>query len=223
MTTFTQDYIDFFKELSENNNKDWFDKNKKRYEQSVKEPFHAFVVSLIERIRAGDPRIILTPAESIFRIHRDIRFSRDKTPYKTHMSALISRTGKKDKSFPGIFFSIGAENITIYGGAHRLETDRLSAIRKYIAGHLDTFSALMDDPLFKDKYGRIHGDKSKRIPAEFNEAAGKQPLLFNKTFYYYAELDVKLILKSGLVDLFMDYYSAAESVREFLIRAVSGG
>ena len=133
------------------------------------------------------------------------------------MSALISRTGKKDKGFPGIFFSIGAENITIYGGAHSLKKDRLYCIRNYISEHLDTFSELLADPVFKDKYGKIHGDKNKRIPAEFNEAAEKQPLLFNKASYYYAKLDVKLILDPGLVGIFKDYYSAAKPMREFLI------
>ncbi len=218
---FTEDFIDFFKELSRNNNKKWFDKNRNRYEKSVKIPFRSFVEKMIENIQADDPEVKITPAESIFRINRNIRFSRDKTPYKTQMAALISRTGKKDKGFPGIFFSMGAANITIYGGAHSLEKDRLYSIRKDISEHLDTFSKLLADPVFKDKYGSIHGDKNKRIPAEFNDAAEKQPLLFNKAFYYYAKLDVKMILDPGLVDIFMDYYSAAKPMREFLISAIN--
>jgi uncharacterized protein (TIGR02453 family) len=223
MTMFTAEFIDFFKELSRNNNKKWFDQNRKRYEESVKAPFTSFVTQIIEKIQTDDPGVNITPAESIFRINRDIRFSKDKTPYKTRMSALISRTGKKDKGFPGIFFSLSAENVTIYGGAHSLETARLYSIRKYISEHPDTFSKLLDDRIFKDKYGRIHGDKNKRIPAEFNDAAEKQPLLFNKAFYYYAKLDVKLILGPSLVDIFMDYYLAAKPMREFLISALKNG
>jgi uncharacterized protein (TIGR02453 family) len=178
---------------------------------------------MIKKIQADDPEVNITPRESIFRINRDLRFSKDKTPYKTQMSALISRTGKKDKGFPGIYFSMDAANIMIYGGAHILERDRLYSIRKYISEHLDTFSKLLADRVFKDKYGRIHGDKNKRIPAEFNDAAEKQPLLFNKAFYYYAKLDVKLILGPSLVDIFMDYYLAAKPMREFLISALSSG
>ncbi len=220
---FTVDFIDFFKELSQNNNKKWFDQNRNRYEGSVKTPFHSFVERMIKKIQADDPEVKITPRESIFRINRDLRFSKDKTPYKTQMSALISRTGKKDKGFPGIFFSMDAANIMIYGGAHSIEKDRLYSIRKYISKHLDTFSKLLADRVFKDKYGRIHGDKNKRIPAEFNEAAEKQPLLFNKAFYYHAKLDVKLILDPSLVDIFMDYYLAAKPMRQFLISAVSNG
>ena len=223
MAMFTADFIDFFKELSQNNNKKWFDQNRKRYEVSVKTPFHSFVERMIKKIQADDPEVKITPAESIFRINRDLRFSKDKTPYKTQMSALISRTGKKDKDFPGIFFSMGEANIMIYGGAHTLEKDRLYSIRKYISEHPDTFSKRLADRVFKDKYGRIHGDKNKRIPAEFIDAAEKQPLLFNKAFYYYAKLDVKLILDPSLVDIFMDYYLAAKPMREFLISALSNG
>jgi len=223
MAMFTVDFIDFFKELSQNNNKKWFDQNRNRYEKSVKTPFHSFVEGMIEKIQADDPEVKITTKESIFRINRDIRFSKDKTPYKTQMSALISRTGKKDKGFPGFFFSIGATNIMIYGGARSIEKDRLHSIRKYISGHMEAFSKLLDDRVFKDKYGRIHGDKNKRIPAEFNDAAEKQPLLFNKAYYYYAKLDVKLILDPSLEDIFMDYYSAAKPMREFLISAVSNG
>ncbi len=223
MALFTVDFIDFFKELPQNNNKKWFNQNRKRYEESVKTPFHNFVERMIKKIQADDPEVKITPAESIFRINRDLRFSRDKIPYKTQMSALISRTGKKDRGFPGFFFSMGAANITIYGGAHTLERERKYSIRKYISEHLGTFSKLLADRVFKDKYGRIHGDKNKRIPAEFNDEAEKQPLLFNKAFYYYAKLDVKLILDPSLVDIFMDYYSAAKPMREFLISAVSNG
>ncbi len=221
MAIFTVDFIDFFKELSQNNNKKWFDQNRKRYEESVKNPFHSFVEGMIEKIQADDPEVKITPSQSIFRINRDLRFSKDKTPYKTQMSALISRTGKKDKDFPGFLFSMGAVNIMIYGGAHSLEKNRLYSIRKYISEYLDTFSKLLTDRIFKDKYGRIHGDKNKRIPAEFNDAAEKQPLLFNKAYYYYAKLDVKKILDPNLVDIFMDYYLAAKPMREFLINAIS--
>ena len=221
MALFTKDFIDFFKELSQNNNKKWFDQNRKKYEKFVKVPFHSFVERMIEKIEDDDPEMKITPAESIFRINRDIRFSRDKTPYKTQMSALISRTGKKDKGFPGIFFSLGAKNIMIYGGSHSNEKDRLYSLRKFISEHLDTFEKLLDDPMFKHKYGGIHGNKNKRIPAEFNEAAEKQPLLFNKAFYYFAELDAKLILDPGLGDIFMEYYQAAKPMREFLISAIS--
>ena len=97
MAYFTKDFIDFFKELAANNKKEWFDFNRKRYEKSVKQPFAEFVQEMIDRIRADDPKVDISTKDAIFRINRDVRFSKDKTPYKTHMAAIVSARGKKDK------------------------------------------------------------------------------------------------------------------------------
>ena len=80
---FEEDFLDFFTELAFNNEKSWFDVNRKRYEKSVKDPFKAFVVDMIAGIAEFDPSITtdLQPKDVSFRINRDIRFSKDKTPY----------------------------------------------------------------------------------------------------------------------------------------------
>ena len=101
MAFFTRDFIDFFKELSADNKKEWFDLNRKRYETSIKRPFAEFVQEMVDRIRADDPAVDISTKDAIFRINRDIRFSNDKTPYKTYMAALVSANGKKDKGTPG--------------------------------------------------------------------------------------------------------------------------
>ncbi|MCB0818301.1 MAG: DUF2461 family protein, partial [Flavobacteriales bacterium] len=82
MAWFTADYQRFFKDLAAHNDRDWFHANKKRYETSVKKPFEAFVQELIDRMGKLDKQYRITPKEAIFRIHRDVRFSNDKTPYK---------------------------------------------------------------------------------------------------------------------------------------------
>ena len=98
MAYFTNEYFAFFKELAGNNNKDWFDANRKRYEEHVKDPFKHFLQDLINAIKVLDDRIDLTPNQAGFRINRDIRFSKDKTPYKLNRSAIISPGGTKNKS-----------------------------------------------------------------------------------------------------------------------------
>ena len=101
MAYFTKDFIDFFKELAANNKKEWFDSNRQRYEKSVKQPFAEFVQEMIDRIQPDGPAVYISTKDAIFRINRDIRFSNDKTPYKTYMAALVSAKGKKDKGTPG--------------------------------------------------------------------------------------------------------------------------
>ncbi|KAB2842673.1 MAG: TIGR02453 family protein, partial [Melioribacteraceae bacterium] len=82
MSHFSKELIKFLKDLSKNNNREWFTENKKRYENFVKEPFFNFIDELITRMNMDDPSIAIEPKDAIFRIHRDVRFSNDKSPYK---------------------------------------------------------------------------------------------------------------------------------------------
>jgi len=104
---FTNLYLDFLKSLSANNNAEWFNANKKHYETDVKKPFEAFIEKLSIEINKITPEILVSPKNSIFRINKDVRFSTDKTPYKTEMSADISSEGKKGNPCPGLDINIG--------------------------------------------------------------------------------------------------------------------
>jgi len=221
MTYFDQDFQNFFSELEKNNNKDWFDKNRKRYEKSVKIPFTKFIDELIGLINEDDPEVRIQAKEAIFRINRDVRFSKDKSPYKTHMSAIISHGGRKDKSVPGIYVQLDHKEIRFYGGAHMVDKDQLYKIRKAIANDLQKFQKLIDDPVFKMKFGKIHGEQNKRIPEEFQTAYKVQPLIANKNYYYYAILDRKYITKNKLPGVIMDYYFVAKSLKNFFANALN--
>ena len=220
MGHFTKDYIAFFRDLANNNNKNWFDQNRKRYEISVKKPFTAFVEEVIVRIYADNPDVLITPSEAIFRINRDIRFSNDKTPYKTHMSAFISPGGKKAKDEPGFYFQFGVNGIRIYSGVYQLDKDDLNKVRSAIAVNSDNFSKIINNDNFRLKYGEILGDKHKRIPPEYKEAVIKQPLIANKNFYVMADIEDKYIISPHLSDLLMDYYYAVKTFLEFLTKSL---
>ncbi len=223
MSYFTQDFIDFFAELKSNNQKEWFHANKKRYEASVKKPFEDFIEELILRVRADDPSVEIAPKQAIMRIYRDIRFSKDKTPYKTHASAIISAGGTKDKSVPGIYVHLGPnENeVRVYGGAHMVDKDQLHKIRTAIMNDPGAFEKLLNEKAFKETFGEVRGDKNKRIPPEFREAAEKQSLLMNKNYYYYKTFDGALILQDGLVDAVMDCYAAGKNMSAFFKQAMN--
>jgi len=115
---FTETYIQFFQDLANNNVREWFHANKKTYETAVKKPFYKFVEQLIEEIRLVNPDILITPKDAIFRINRDIRFSKDKSPYKLNMSAAISKYGKKGNTCPGLYNDTGAEYVYVTRGAY---------------------------------------------------------------------------------------------------------
>ncbi len=221
MSYFTQDYLDFFKELAANNNKDWFHANKSRYELSVKEPFRSFVQDLIDRAATIDKRFEADAKQAIFRIHRDVRFGKDKTPYKMNSSALIAPGGRKEgMGIPGMYLEAGPEHFRFYSGLYQPEKDVLQNVREYILKHSDELNILVSDADFVNRFGEIRGEKNKILPKEFKAAAENQSLLFNKQFYFFSSMAPEIILRYDIVDLVMEYFEASEPMREFLTKAI---
>jgi len=220
MPYFTPDLVSFFQELAQNNNRDWFQANKPRFEKHVKQPFAAFIQELINRIEAVDHRVIMTPKDAIFQLHRDTRFSQDKTPYKLFTSAIISAGGKKNTTFPGLYIQLNHEQVEVYSGVYMPEKEPLQKIREHIAANADAFAGLIADPVFKEKFGIIRGEVNKRLPKELEEAAKIQPLLYNKAFYYFATLPTSVLFKDDFADVVMAYYHAAQPLAHFFEAAL---
>ncbi|MCB0482557.1 MAG: DUF2461 domain-containing protein [Flavobacteriales bacterium] len=219
-TYFTEDYLEFFKELAKNNHKEWFDLNRKRYEKSVKAPFQSFISDLILMLKKEDLEIEVEPKDAIFRINKDIRFSKDKTPYKLSCSAIVSPGGKKNKEVPGIYIEAGPEDFRIYGGVYMLSPSNLNDLRFHIAANSEEFNKLISDPKFKKQYGEIQGDKNKRIPTDLVEAGEKQPLIYNKSFYFFVKLPAETILSSQLLSTVLDYYQTGKPLGLFIRKAI---
>ncbi|MGV9012940.1 MAG: DUF2461 domain-containing protein [Flavobacteriales bacterium] len=217
MAWFSTDFNRFFKELAANNNKEWFDANRERYFRSVKEPFEAFTGEVIQRVAKLDPRIKITAKEAIFRINRDVRFSKDKAPYKLNRSALIAVGGRKDMQSPGIYYELGPEAVHIYGGAYMPDKVLLQQIRMRIANNPAKFKALCADKAFVKHFGTIQGERNKVMPPEFKTAAVKEPLLYNKQFYFAAELPPKAVVDPKLPEVFIVHYKAMAAMSKFLL------
>lgn len=221
MQYFSEDYLEFFKELAANNHKDWFDTNRKRYETVVREPFKVFTADLIKALSEIDPELDIQAKDAIFRINRDIRFSKDKTPYKLNNSALISREGRKDKNCPGVYLELGPEKLAFYGGVYMPDTKLTHKIRVFLNKQSSELNAILDESNFKSSFGEIHGDKSKRIPKELKEAADKQPLIMNKQWYYFAHMPPEVIIQDDLMQQILNLEKVARPLKDFLTRAVN--
>ncbi|TNE60293.1 MAG: DUF2461 domain-containing protein [Bacteroidetes bacterium] len=221
-TMLNTDFLQFLYELSQNNNRDWFTKNKKRFETTVKKPFETFVEALIARIKTFEPDYQPEVKDCVFRIYRDTRFSSDKTPYKTHMSAVITSQGRKTLHEPGYYFQISFGSLSLGGGAYFLEKEPLAAVRRAIAKHPKALQKLIETPAFMDRFGEIKGEKNKILPAEFKQAAVAEPLLFNKQFYYMTEVDPELALGADAVDHIVDYFKAGKPVNDLFRKALKG-
>jgi uncharacterized protein (TIGR02453 family) len=219
MAYFKSTFNKFFKDLAKNNHTEWFAENRKIYEKEVKNPFASFVTEMIGRIKEYEPEMDIKTSQAITRINRDIRFSKDKTPYNMHLGANISKYGKKDKAYPGFFFSLGPEKIQIYGGVYMLEKPQLENLRNHIIKSPNEYLEAVSDESFVAHFGEIRGEIQKRFDADFKPLVEKLPILAHKQFYYFAELDADLVESDQLADILMEYYVAARKVNAFLQKA----
>ena len=216
---FTQDYIDFFTELAFNNEKAWFDKNRKRYEESVKKPFTAFVQEVIDGIQKFDPSIgNLQPKDVMFRINRDIRFARDKTPYNTWLSAGIVKGGKKQADVhPGYYFRFAVDKVSIGGGLFHPDKDALHNVRTKIAKNPKALHKIIDAKQFKDAWGTLDGEENKIIPKEFKDAVEKEPLIRKKSYMYWIEKPETEILRADLLKYMLELFRTGHDVNKYLV------
>lgn len=220
MSHLSPDFLEFFKELAPNNNKDWFDENRKRYHESVKKPFEEFVTAMINEMRKTDESLNITYKDCIFRINRDIRFSKDKSPYKLNRSAFISNAGKKEKAIPGLYFELSPEHARVYTGVYQPDKEQLYAIREEIMENGKEFEKIISEKKFKATFGDILGDKNARLPKEFQAAAEKQSLLYNKQLYVYTTFEPEEILQEGFEKKIVETYKIAEPFAKFLSKPI---
>lgn len=223
MIYFDKDFLDYLSDLSNHNERDWFHTNKKRYEKSLKEPFANFLDVLIEKLQDIEGPIPHSGKEGMMRINRDTRFSKDKTPYKTHMAAIISAHGKGNKRLPGMYIQISPEDLRFYSGCHMLEKEDLINVRNHIKDNLNEFNDLLNDNKFKSTFGEVLGEKHKRLAPEYAEIVEEQPLIANKGFYYFKKYSAEIILKEGLEKTLMDDYKVGYPLGQFLKRGILGG
>ena len=221
MPHFKQDFFDFFSELSQNNNTVWFNENKKRYEAVVKKPFQAFMADFLPAFKALEPRCLIEPKQAMFRINRDIRFSKDKTPYKLHTATALPMVGvKKAGITPGFYIGLGLDECAVGGGLYELDKDTLYKVRSEILYNMDEFKAIAEDKDFKKKCGSVHGEVNKVVPPPFKEEMGRQPLLANKQFYYWKNFEQSVVLSDELIPYLLDTYKTGQPFLHFINRAL---
>jgi uncharacterized protein (TIGR02453 family) len=159
--------VAYLEELRENNNKEWFEANRPRYE-TLRTGFKELVADVISQTSKFDPTIgELDPAQSLFRINRDIRFSKDKSPYKVAFSAMLA-PGTKGHPLGGYYMMIHADDDLIIGaGVHEPETDELAKLRKNLAEHGDKLYKIIKNPDFTERFNEINGEKLKNVPKDY--------------------------------------------------------
>lgn len=219
MAWFSKDALDYLQELQQNNNRKWFELNRARYEEQLRTPMVALATEMIKRMQVIDPQIKMLPDEALFQMGRDVRLTIDKSPYKTHAGLLIARKGSDSFAHPGVYVQLSANGFGIASGFHALEPNQSMALRRFLMANPEEFTKQLADRAFQKHFVAIRGEANKLLPPEFRDAASKQPLIYNKQFYYWAEHDAQSALRDDLPDFIMKHMQACTPMNTFLMRA----
>lgn len=199
-TGFGPEALGFLSELAANNARPWFLANRKRYDKDVVTPLKALIEALLPALAAQDVPLTGDPAKSIFRIHRDVRFSADKQPYKTHAGAVLSRGG--DKSASGVLYiHIAPEGSFLAAGFYHPEREQLGALREAIYTEPERFAGVRAD-LAAAGLALSAEDTLSRMPRGFEDAADTPhaSALKLKSFVTTRALEPSALASPALVD-----------------------
>jgi len=211
--------IDFLSELTINNNRDWFNANKPKYLE-VRELFENFVDEIILNLQENDPSLKgLTAKKSVFRIYRDVRFSGDKSPYKTNFGAYMVGGGRKSGR-SGFYIHLDPAESFIGGGLYQPEPQRLKAIRQEIFGYPDEFLAVLQKPEFSDSYNLYEKDKLKRPPKGYPADFEHVDLLKYKHYIASKIIPDEWIGKDNLLEKIVKEFRILCPLSEYLNRAM---
>jgi uncharacterized protein (TIGR02453 family) len=213
--------IGFLKKLSKNNNKQWFDSHKEEY-LAAKEDFEALVTDVLSGLSEQDAAFKQQKAKDcVMRIYRDIRFSADKTPYKSNFAAGFSAGGRKSAG-GGYYLHIEPGGKCFAGGGMWMpESQVLKAIRQEIDYNFDEFQRIINDKKFKKFFGEIQGERLKKMPQGYTDDNPAGEYLKLKSFVAGYNIPDEDITKKGVAKKINEVYSAMKPFVDFLNRAIS--
>ena len=205
----------FLRDLSANNDRDWFNDHRERYE-AARANVAAFADELLQRLRRTDVISTENGRKSLFRIYRDVRFSTDKRPYKTNIAGSFTRDGRQRRG--GYYFTLSPERNMVGGGFYGIERDDLLRIRQELASSAGEMRAILNDGVFRDQLGTIRGEQLKTAPQGYPRDHPDIDLLRYKQFYAAREFTEAEVLAPDFIDHaesallalrpFFDYFSA---------------
>ena len=166
-SAFPKEGLQFLRSLKRNNNRDWFQSHKGIYEAHVKKPIEDLVAAIAVEFEQFAPEMVASPKVSVYRIYRDTRFSKDKSPYKTHAAAVFPRSGLGKHQGAAFYLHISPTELLIGGGLYMPMPEDLNAIRNHLASHPEAFLAIVKGRTFRRLFGTVSGEQLSRVPAGF--------------------------------------------------------
>jgi uncharacterized protein (TIGR02453 family) len=213
---FTPKAFTFFEELTNNQDRDWFQANKSVYETAVLGPLNAFVAELTMELKKRGLPLQGDPTKAVFRIYRDVRFSKDKNPYKTHAGAVLTRDG--DKTSPGLLYlHVAPTGCFTAAGFYRPDAPLLKQIRERIASEPAEFRKALDEMRGWGYKLEVDGDALKKTPRGFETVDDPvaQEVLKYHSWIVRMNLTKRAMAKRTLVQEVADFAEAAVPLLRF--------
>ena len=212
----------FLGDLKENNNRDWFAPRLDSYKELVRAPMLDLVRCVHTAMLGFAPAYVGEPAKCLYRVYRDTRFSKDKTPYKTHASALFWRNNLNKNAGAGFYFAISPAEVAIGGGIYMPSPQSLLAVRQSIAANPKPFRVTFESKTVKRLMGELQGEQLTRVPKGFCSEDPAADLLRHKRFILYKTLSPELATGPRLVREIVRRFEIMTPFVEFLDKAHSG-
>jgi len=213
---FPREALQFFRGLARNNKREWFLPRKPLFEEKVKEPMRQLVDALNIALHDFAPEYVTDPDKAIFRIYRDIRFSKDKKPYKEHIAATFHRRGTTTHGQAGYYVAISHKEVAVGGGVYMPEPPQLLAIRQRIADRHEEFRRILAARPVRKLLGGLEGHQLSRVPRGFPADHPAADLLRFKYYILYVELAPTLVTSAALYKAIVERFRVMVPFMRFL-------
>ena len=221
---FASPFFGFLRELAANNRREWFLTNKQHYEREVREPLSSFIADFAPRLRKINSHYVADPSSnggSMFRIYRDVRFSPEKQPYKTHAAAHFRHVMGKDVHAPGYYLHLEPRNVFFAAGMWSPDPRSLAKVRDAIVASPKRWRRAIGDRAFAGAC-TLEGDRLSRPPKSYDPNHPLIEELKRKDFIAYSRTHLRErdALSAEFIDRFADFCAAAAPLMRFLTEAV---
>ena len=217
-TGFSPQALTFLRNLKRNNRREWFQPRKEQYESLIKLPMLELITCLNEEFAAFAPDYITPPQKAIFRIYRDTRFSKDKTPYKTHISGIFHPQNGSKKEGAAFYFHFTPKELLVFGGVWTAEREELLAIRSLIQEHYEELQKILSNKTLRKAVGQLQGERLSRMPKGFPTDHPAEAVLRQRHWYLETTVDARILTSPKLLPELARYFRIMAPLVEFLNR-----
>jgi uncharacterized protein (TIGR02453 family) len=208
--------LDFLRKLKRNNRRSWFQPRKEIYEREIRQPMLELIAAVNAEMMRFAPQHCAPPAKAMMRIYRDTRFSANKAPYKTHVSAIFPRAGADRMSGACFYFHFTEKELLVFAGVWNPPADELRLIRAFLAQNHERLAQLLRPKKVRSLLGDLQGERLSRVPRGFSKEHPAAELLCGKQWYLERTLPARVLSQPNVVNEITKRFRAATPLVDFM-------